>query len=79
MASSSTCPMCDGALVESGMVEEVGLIFMCDNDTCQSHSEQYDCQHCGHRTAFVWVSQNTSRDEEGRWELRCFDPLCKRS
>jgi len=71
--------MCQGELVESGDVEHLGLIYMCDRDDCPSHSERYDCPDCGHPTAFVWIADDAEGNENGRWELRCFDPLCKRN
>lgn len=78
MAANPKCPVCEGPLVESGMVENLGLIYMCDRDECSSHSEQHDCKDCGHPTAFVWVPDQGAADETaGTWERKCFDPLCK--
>lgn len=76
MAESQTCPMCKAALVESGMVENLGLIYMCDHDDCPSHDEKYNCKGCGHPTAFVRIVNEGKEATDGRWELRCFDPLC---
>lgn len=75
MATKQTCPVCGGPMVESGLVDGLGLIYMCDNDDCTSHSTEHDCTQCGHPTAFVWIEDGAD-EAEGHWERRCFDPLC---
>lgn len=78
MATKRSCPVCGGQMVASGLVDGLGLIFMCDDDTCASHGTEHDCPECGHPTAYVWVKSGTD-DEAGHWERHCFDPLCASS
>lgn len=63
-------------MVESGYVEGIGLIYLCDDDACPSHGEAYDCPDCGHPTAYVLVGEGP---QAGRLERRCIDPLCTRN
>lgn len=76
MTAKKFCPVCGGPMVASGLVDGLGLIFMCDDDACASHSPEHDCPACGHPTAWVWVGEAGDGEDAGHWERRCFDPLC---
>lgn len=60
MATKKACPVCGGAMVESGVVEGLGLIYMCDDDFCSSHGSEHDCPECGHPTAYVWIEAGSA-------------------
>lgn len=77
MATSQSCPVCGGPMVESGVVDGLGLIYVCNDDSCSSHDDEHNCKACGHPTAFVWVEGEG--EAGGTWERRCFDPLCTKS
>lgn len=78
MPTKLECPMCGGTLVASGEVEDMGLVFVCGDTECRSHSEEHDCEACGGPKVFVRVERASLNGEAGGAEfvLRCFNPLC---
>lgn len=78
MPTNLECPVCGGTLVAGGEVDGMGLVFVCGDTECHSHSEEHDCQACGGPKVFVHVERASMNGQVGAPEvgLRCFNPLC---